>query len=105
MNPNDQAPSGSEVSSQETAKVAPETTESGPSYLTVTKTFASWALTLDHKRIGLMYLVGVLGMFFLGGVFALLVRTELFSPMPLITPLFAADPGAQADLYLSLIHI
>lgn len=76
MNPNDQAPSGSDVSSQETAKVAPETTESGPSYLTVTKTFASWALTLDHKRIGLMYLVGVLGMFFLGGVFALLVRTE-----------------------------
>ena len=46
-----------------------------------------------------MYLVGVLGMFFLGGVFALLVRTELFSPLPLITPLFASDPGAQADLY------
>ena len=56
--------------------------------------------TLDHKRIGLMYLVGVLSMFLLGGVFALLVRTELFSPIPLITPLFAgSDAGAQADLY------
>jgi len=46
-----------------------------------------------------MYLVGVLGMFLIGGVFALLVRTELFSPIPLLTPLFAAEPGAQADLY------
>ncbi len=71
----------------------------GVNYLNATNTFASWALTLDHKRIGLMYLIGVLFMFLLGGVFALLVRTELFSPLALITPLFADTPELQADLY------
>src|SRR5690349_17185574 len=38
-----------------------------------------WALTLDHKRIGMMYLFGILGALIVGGVFALLVRTELWS--------------------------
>ncbi len=38
----------------------------------------SWLTTLDHKRIGLMYLFSVLFFFFIGGVFALLVRMELF---------------------------
>ena len=49
-------------------------------YLTHSKGIASWLLTLDHKRIGLMYLVGVLGAFALGGFFALALRTELFFP-------------------------
>ncbi|HNI11252.1 MAG TPA: cbb3-type cytochrome c oxidase subunit I, partial [bacterium] len=40
----------------------------------------SWLLTLDHKRIGVMYLFGIMTMFFIGGVFALLVRLELMSP-------------------------
>jgi cytochrome c oxidase subunit 1 len=39
-----------------------------------------WLLTLDHKRIGLMYLVSTLVAFFMGGLFALLVRLELFAP-------------------------
>ncbi len=39
-------------------------------FLTHTRGFLSWALTLDHKRIGLMYLVGVMGSFLLG-VFSL----------------------------------
>ncbi|MFK7789677.1 MAG: cbb3-type cytochrome c oxidase subunit I [Phycisphaeraceae bacterium] len=34
-------------------------------------------LTLDHKRIGLMYMVVVLASFFLGGVFAIALRTQL----------------------------
>jgi cytochrome c oxidase subunit 1 len=54
-------------------------------YLTHTRGFLSWALTLDHKRIGVMYLVSVLTSFFFGGVMALLVRTELWSPGPTIT--------------------
>ena len=49
-------------------------------YLTHTRGILSWLLTLDHKRIGLMYLVSVLGAFFMGGVFALLVRTQLLTP-------------------------
>jgi cytochrome c oxidase subunit 1 len=40
----------------------------------------SWMTTIDHKRIGVMYLVGVLSAFFLGGCFALLVRLSLLSP-------------------------
>jgi cytochrome c oxidase subunit I len=54
-------------------------------YLTHTRGFLSWALTLDHKRIGVMYLVSVLTSFFVGGVMALLVRTELLTPGPTIT--------------------
>ena len=39
----------------------------------------SWLSTLDHKRIGLLYLFSVLTFFFIGGVFALLLRLELFT--------------------------
>jgi cytochrome c oxidase subunit 1 len=51
-----------------------------PSYLTVKRGFRNWIVTLDHKRIGVMYLIGIMTSFLLGGVFALLVRTELFLP-------------------------
>ena len=49
-------------------------------YLTHDKGFLSWALTLDHKRIGVMYLASVLAAFALGGTFALILRTELLTP-------------------------
>ncbi len=49
-------------------------------YLKHGKGLASWLFTLDHKRIGVMYLGSVLFALFLGGVFALLVRTELLTP-------------------------
>jgi cytochrome c oxidase subunit 1 len=49
-------------------------------YLTHGRGLLSWALTLDHKRIGVMYMVAVLISFFVGGVFALLVRTKLLFP-------------------------
>jgi cytochrome c oxidase subunit 1 len=40
----------------------------------------SWLFTLDHKRISVLYLVSILTAFFLGGVFAILLRTELLIP-------------------------
>jgi cytochrome c oxidase subunit 1 len=49
-------------------------------YLNCATGFWSWAATLDHKRIGILYLVSVLTSFFVAGVFALLVRTELIHP-------------------------
>jgi len=49
-------------------------------YLTHTRGILSWLFTLDHKRIGVNYLVCVLTSFFFGGMFALLVRTELLTP-------------------------
>src|SRR5271166_4929107 len=48
-------------------------------YLDAKKGFMSWMVTLDHKRIGLMYLTMVSLAFLVGGVFALLVRLELFT--------------------------
>jgi len=51
-----------------------------PSYLTAERGVWSWVFTLDHKRIGVMYLVGILTSFLMGGVMALLVRTELLTP-------------------------
>jgi cytochrome c oxidase subunit 1 len=57
-------------------------TEAGTedNYLTHSSGFLSWALTLDHKRIGLMYLAGVLASFAGGGVLALLIRLHLWNP-------------------------
>jgi cytochrome c oxidase subunit 1 len=49
-------------------------------YITHTKGFLSWIVTLDHKRIGVMYMGAVLLSFLLGGIFALLLRTELLTP-------------------------
>src|SRR6187549_1429837 len=63
-----------------TADVVAPRSSTSDNYLTHDKGFASWALTLDHKRIGVMYLVSVLTAFALGGFFALLVRTELLTP-------------------------
>ena len=51
-----------------------------PDFLHVTKGLKSWMLTLDHKRIGMMYLFGILGSLIVGGAFALLIRTELWAP-------------------------
>lgn len=49
-------------------------------FLLNSKGFLSWALTLDHKRIGLMYLAGVMSAFFVAGILALVLRTELLVP-------------------------
>ncbi len=58
---------------------APVAQEPG-NFLTHSSGFLSWALTLDHKRIGLMYLVGVMSSFLLGGILALMIRAHLFHP-------------------------
>ena len=49
-------------------------------YLNVRHTVASWLLTKDHKRIGIMYLIVVSIAFFVGGLFASLIRFELATP-------------------------
>jgi cytochrome c oxidase subunit 1 len=54
----------------------------GDNYLNHSRGFLSWALTLDHKRIGIMYMVAVLTMFLVGGIFAIVLRTELIAPGP-----------------------
>ncbi len=49
-------------------------------YLTAGYTLRSWFLTLDHKRIAILYLISITAMFFLGGIFAGFVRLELMTP-------------------------
>lgn len=48
--------------------------------------FRDWILTVDHKKIGIMYAVVSLFFFLVGGVFALLVRTELLTPYGQFVP-------------------
>jgi cytochrome c oxidase subunit 1 len=59
-------------------------TPAADNYLTHSRGIASWIFTLDHKRIGVMYLVSVLVAFFLGGVVAMLMRTQLLEPTGLL---------------------
>ncbi len=55
------------------------------SYLTLKggfwTTVKDWATTVDHKKIGMMYLFAILFMFFIGGMAAMAVRFELFEPV------------------------
>ncbi len=59
-------------------------------YLKATKGWKTWAFTLDHKRIGMMYLASVIVAFLVGGIMALLVRTELAH---------AGETIMEADMY------
>src|SRR5690349_12166654 len=49
-------------------------------YITSPKGLKSWLTTVDHKRIGIMYLAWILTAFLAGGILALLVRIELLTP-------------------------
>ncbi len=62
----------------------------------------SWLTTLDHKRIGLLYFVTVMTFFLIGGIFALLIRAELFAPGP---TLFDANTYNQVLTYHGAIMV
>ena len=49
-------------------------------YLNHDHSVSSWLITLDHKRIGLLYLVTITLMFLLGGALAGAIRLELLTP-------------------------
>src|SRR5882724_3687991 len=62
-----------------TAIEDPRTTES-LNYLNAEYGWKSWLLTTDHKRIAILYLISITLMFFVGGIFAVLIRLELLTP-------------------------
>ncbi|MCP3977912.1 MAG: cytochrome c oxidase subunit I [bacterium] len=62
----------------------------GDNYLNHQKGILSWIFTLDHKRISVLYMISILVSFFLGGMFAVLLRTEL---------LFQGKTLMDADAY------
>ncbi len=66
----------------------PESQEGAKNYLNADTSVWSWIYTLDHKRIGLMYLAAILLFFFVGGMLAILIRTELLTPT---TTIVSAD--------------
>jgi cytochrome c oxidase subunit 1 len=49
-------------------------------YLNVHYGLKSWLLTIDHKRIALLYLISITFFFFVGGAAATLMRLELMTP-------------------------
>ena len=53
------------------------------------KGLSRWLFTTNHKDIGSMYLWFSFAMFFLGGIFALVIRAELFQPgIQIVEPAF-----------------
>jgi cytochrome c oxidase subunit 1 len=59
---------------------APPQVEEKKNYINATEGLKSWLLTHDHKRIAILYLLGVTFFFALGGLFAVLIRLELATP-------------------------
>lgn len=52
-----------------------------PNYLTAGEPgLAGWLLTHDHKRIGILYAVGITFFFLLGGIAAAMIRINLIEP-------------------------
>lgn len=49
-------------------------------YLRAGYTLRSWLLTQDHKRIAILYFIGVTMFFFVGGAAAALIRADLLTP-------------------------
>jgi cytochrome c oxidase subunit I len=51
-----------------------------PTYLNASYKVRSWLLTVDHKRIAILYMLGITFFFFLGGWAAVMIRLELMTP-------------------------
>ncbi len=49
-------------------------------YLNANYGLKSWLLTIDHKRIAILYLITITLFFFIGGFFASMIRLELATP-------------------------
>jgi cytochrome c oxidase subunit 1 len=49
-------------------------------YINANYSAKSWLLTVDHKRIGLLYMVTITAFFLLGGIAATIMRLELATP-------------------------
>lgn len=72
------------------ATVVTPSTQAKTNYLNANFGIKSWLLTIDHKRIAILYLFSITFFFFIGGFFAMLIRLELLTP---------AGDLMQADTY------
>ncbi|MGZ5278754.1 MAG: cytochrome c oxidase subunit I, partial [Pseudobdellovibrionaceae bacterium] len=78
-------------------------TSSGKNYINEFAGIKSWLTSLDHKRIGLMYMIAVMTFFLIGGIMALLIRAELFTAGP--TVLANGDQYNQIMTYHGAIMV
>ena len=49
-------------------------------YINTDYSWKSWLLSVDHKRIAILYLISITFFFLIGGLFAVLIRVELVTP-------------------------
>lgn len=56
------------------------TTQNDVNFYQAKKGIMSWVYTIDHKRIGIMYLIASSLALFAGGAFALMIRAQLATP-------------------------
>ena len=61
-------------------QLADESNGATRNYLNAGFSAKSWLLTVDHKRIAILYLISITFFFFIGGLFAVLIRLELLTP-------------------------
>jgi cytochrome c oxidase subunit 1 len=59
---------------------APISVSAPRNYLNAEQGIKSWLLTQDHKRIAILYLIGVSFFFLVGGLLAMVIRLELLTP-------------------------
>jgi cytochrome c oxidase subunit 1 len=71
--------SPSEVALREPETLRP-TLDRPEDYLHAEHTLRSWLFTLDHKRIGILYLLSITGFFIIGSIAAGLIRLSLIVP-------------------------
>ena len=63
----------------QTAVANPPRDDAGTDYLTSSPRVITWALTLDHKRVAVMFAVAIFVTFFSGLLFAMVLRLQLAS--------------------------
>ena len=51
-----------------------------PGEFSFSETFYQWVATVDHKRLGLMYIVSALMFFVIAGIMATVIRLQLIVP-------------------------
>jgi len=78
-----------------TELAAPRTSDL-PSYLSARPGIIAWLTTTDHKKIGILYLAGMVTFFLFAASMALTFRLELYSP---------GEQWISADLYNRLLTL
>jgi cytochrome c oxidase subunit 1 len=68
------------VTTEQALRPTPQVIAHGVAKPRTSKRWIDWVTTTDHKKIGIMYLVATFVFFMLGGVEALLMRTQLSQP-------------------------